>query len=348
MAKRANKKDRKSYSNTAINNLNTLFYSKVDNVWSDSGLADFFTKIEPIQTALAEKIEKLIPKNFIRVKELGSGADLTRWEIISKLKLKKIWQVTLTDFSDKSIPSVKTLSESKNFHFRSEKYNLLNPTPRLVKKNRYDAILATYVFDSIWFPEDFHYEKIKNTWHKTTYKLDVSKSYPKRNLLLKALENPSSIKSMQIDQFQYIYIKKKKAIVDINNLPYGGIISKYYAKKSKVSLNFPGGLIKKVIEAFEKQISPDGAFIIGDMAVNSKKGFTPKDSPNDKVIYMTDYLTSGKVAKFKVEDYGLAAIILKLKGFDVGLETVEDFIKNSGYEIPIKVRDHWIMTIRKV
>ena len=134
-----------------INNLNSLFYSKVDNVWSDSGLADFFTKIEPIQTALAEKIVNLIPKEFIRVKELGSGADLTRWEIISKLKLKGRWQVTLTDFSDKSIPSVKTFKDSENFLFGSEKYNLLNPTPRLVKKDRYDAILATYVFDSIFF-----------------------------------------------------------------------------------------------------------------------------------------------------------------------------------------------------
>ena len=84
------------------------------------------------------------------------------------------------------------------------------------------------------------------------------------------------------------------------------------------------------------------------MAVNTKKEF------------MADYLTSGKVAKFKVEDYGLAAFILKQNGFDVELVTVEDFISvacnsiiynavinNSGYEIPLKVRDHWIMIVKK-
>lgn len=330
-----------------INNLNSLFYSRVDNVWSDSGLADFFTKIEPIQSALAEKIENLIPKKFIRVKELGSGADLSRWEIISKLKLKRKWNVILTDFSEKSIPSVKTLSESKNFHFSSEKYNLLNQFPLLKKRDRYDVILATYVFDSIWFSQDNHYEKLGNIWHKTTYKLDIDKNYPKRKLLSKALKKTSSIKSTQIDQFQHIKIERKVDTIDINKVPYGGKISKYYKNKSKIRLNFPGGLINKIIEAFERQLTPSGLFIIGDMAINSKKGFIPKDSPNDKFIYMTDYMTSGKVAKFKVEDYGLAALILKQKGFDVELETVEDFIKNSGYEIPLKVRDHWIMTIKR-
>ena len=318
-----------------INNLNSLFYSKVDEVFKSSGLADFFTKIEPIQSALATKIEKLIPKKLIRVKELGSGADLTRWKIISKLRLKSKWQVILTDFSDKSIPNEKILSVRENFHIRSEKHDLLNPVPLLKEKDRYDAILATYVFDSIWFPQDAHYEKLGNDWYKTIYNLEVDKSYPKRKLLLKALKNDSSNESMQIEQFQHIFIKKRQDKVDINKVPYGGLISNYYKNKHKVSLNFPGGLINVIQEIFEKQISKGGVFIVGDMAVNTKKEL------------MDDYGTSGKVAKFKVEDYGLAAIILRQKGIDVELVTVEDFIKNSGYEVPLKVRDHWIMSVRK-
>lgn len=318
-----------------INNLNSLFYSKVDEVFKSTGLADFFIKIDPIQSALAAKIENLIPKNNIRVKELGSGADLTRWQIISKLKLERKWQVILTDFTGKSIPDVKALDVSENFHIRSEKYDLLNPTPLLKEKDRYDAILATYVFDSIWFPQDAHYEKLGNDWQKSTYNIEVNESYPKRKLLLKALLNGSSMKSMKIEQFQYIFIKKRQDSVNINKVPYGEIISKYYKNESKVSLNFPGGIINYVQEAFERQISYGGIFIVGDMAVNTKKEL------------MADYLTSGKVAKFKVEDYGLAAFILSQKGFDVELVTVEDFIKNSGYEVPLKVRDHWIMTVKK-
>ena len=39
------------------------------------------------------------------------------------------------------------------------------------RKNRVDVILATYVFDSIWFSEDYHLEKKNNTWFQAEYKL---------------------------------------------------------------------------------------------------------------------------------------------------------------------------------
>lgn len=347
MVTRTSKKSRENFNNVAINQLNFLLYSRVEDVFSKSGLADFFTKIEPVQIALAKKIEELIPKESIRIKELGAGADLTRWEIILGFDSKRKWQVILTDFSDNSIPDISLLAPGKNFTFTTEQYNLLDPLPPLKRKDKVDVILTTYVFDSIWFPQDAHLEKVDNKWYRAKYKITVDNNYSRKKLLSEALKIGYSPKALQTKDFQYICIEKGLDEVNIDVLQYGKVISKYYAHKSKVSLNFPGGLIKKLSEAFENQISSGGVFIIGDMAVNNPAGFIPKDSPNDKNIYMKDYATSGKAAKFKVEDYGIAQIILESVGFKVEVETVEDFIAKSGYEIPLRVKDHLIMIVKR-
>ena len=318
-----------SYSNTAINKFNSYFYSSLDDVYKESGLADFFTKIEPIQTALAKKIEKLINKQEISIIELGTGKDISRWQIISGHAIKK-WVVKLTDFTDNSLPMIDEVSQRKNFDFSTKKIDLLKPFITAREKNKVDVILATYVFDSIWFQKDLHLEKKNGKWYQAKYKL-----------------TGSFTKKMSISDFQKIEIEKRLEEVDIGKFEYGEIIAKYYSNKKTISLNFPGGLINKVVEAFDKQIAPGGAFINGDMAVNDKKGFIQKDTPSGKDFYMEDYFTSGKAAKFKLEDYGLAREVLETKGFKVELETVEDFVKDSGYQIPLAVKDHWIMVVKK-
>ncbi|MFV1917661.1 MAG: hypothetical protein ACC618_04250, partial [Patescibacteria group bacterium] len=326
------------YANDALNKINSLFYSSVDSAFKNTGLADFFVKIEPIQIALAKKIEELIPKTTIRIKELGSGKDTTRWEIISKQKSprpvgpqarrgKRKWDVILSDFSANTLPDLSRIKRSENIRFSTEKLDLLVPFKRLTEKEKVDVILTTYGFDSVWFAEDAHLEKIKNVWYRAKYKISP-------------LENVR-----EITDFQKIKIERKLEKVNLKNFEFGEHISEYYSNKTNVILNFPGGLIEKTKEAFEKQITKDGVFIIGDMAVDNRQGRIIKDSPNGDPVYMKDFKTSGKVAKFKVEDYGLAKIILETKGFNVELESVEDFIKNSGYEIPLEVKDHFVMVI---
>ncbi len=335
------------FSKTVINKYNSLFYSSTKGAFADSGLADFFIKIEPVQFALAKKIESLISKPIIRVKELGAGTSLARWKIICDLKSKKDWQVTLTDFSKNSLPNLENFATPKNFRFCSEQYSLLEPFVLLAKKDMVDIILTTYGFDSVWFEKDAHYEKKNNKWFRAKYALVVDEDCSYKKFLTKALKTGFSSKNLKIEDFQHISIKKKLAMVDINKVQYGKTIADYYSHKSEIAINFPGGLIKKVVEAFETQIATGGAFIIGDMAVNSREGFVKNGLPNGKSLFMDGYMTSGKVAKFKVEDYGLAKIILESKKYDVELVTVEDFINNSGYEIPLAVKDHWIMTVTK-
>ena len=318
-----------SYSNTAINKFNYHFYSRVDDVYKESGLADFFTKIEPIQIALAKKIEKLINKQEISIIELGTGKDFSRWQIISRHANKK-WVVKLTDFTDNSLPMIKEVYQRRNIGFSAKKIDLLKPFITAREKDKVDAILATYVFDSIWFQKDLHLEKKNGRWYQAKYKL-----------------TGIFTKKMSIPDFEKIKIEKRLEEVDVGKFEYGEIIAKYYANKKNIRLNFPGGLIGKIVEAFKKQISPGGVFINGDMAVNDKKGFIPRDTPSGKDYYMEDYFTSGKAAKFKLEDYGLAREVLESEGFKVELETVEDFVKNSGYQIPLVVKDHWIMIVKR-
>jgi hypothetical protein len=324
---------RKKPGTKSINKFNKLFYSKVENAFVKGVLADFFTKIEPVQYSLANLIVKSVKKNPIRVLEIGCGPDTARWKMINDILNDKHLEVRLTDFSSNVLPDIGKLNNAKH-KYSASKLNLLRGLKKLPQSSKYDVIIATYVFDSIWFPEDAHYEKKSDNWYKADYRVIINDSFLKKIQL-------------NIKDFNNIKIHKKLVKVDITSEKYGNIIKNYYKHIRELQINFPGGLIKKVIEAFENQLQNKGVFVIGDMAVASKSGHTETTTNNEKPFYMEDYETSGKVAKFKIEDYGLAKLILEKKGFKVELDTVEDFIRNSGYEIPLHIRDHLIIVITK-
>jgi len=317
----------------AINKYNSLFYTKVTDPFESGDVANFFTVIEPVQVALAKTIESLVNNKTIRVKELGVGTGIVRWGIIPAQTTKK-WEVVLTDFDKNVLPDISRLSRFENFTFSTKVQNLIKPFTDLGDDKKYDVLLTTYGFDSIWFPQDCHYEKINGNWWKANYSLEVDP-----NILKK--------KRLAIADFKDIIISKKLTEVSIDKEKFGKEIKKYYQHKKSVKINFPGGLIKKITESFDFQIADKGLFISGDMAVGTKAGKTGVDSPNGKRFAMRDFETSGKVAKFKIEDYGLAKIILEKRGFRVTLATVEDFVKRAGYEIPLSVKDHLIMKVQK-
>ena len=333
------------FTNDAINKYNSLFYSCVNNAFKVGGVADFFTKIEPMQIALARSIRNLVSKKTIRVKELGSGPDLTRWKIISETEPETKWEVVLTDFSKNVLPDIKSLKTSNNLSLKKEVFDVLKLLPKLKSEDKFDVFLTTYGFDSVWFPDDMHLEKQIGNWYQAKYKLAIDKKYHRYKLLSNALQKGYSLQLIKLKDFKYISIKKRLFKVNINDIKYGKTISEYYSLKSHVKINFPGGMINKIIEAFEKQIAKGGIFIIGDMAVNSKQGIIPPESRQDKAFYMDNYHTSGKVAKFKIEDYGLAKKILGSEGFKVNLDTVESYIHKVEYEIPLQVKDHLIMSV---
>jgi len=324
------------YSKSAINNYNSLFYSSVKDAFLEGQLADFFVKIDAISLAFAKKIEKLIPKDQVRVLELGTGSHFSRWEAIRNEETKKKWEVVLTDFTLNSLPKV--IKSTSQFSFKAKKLDVLKPFP----KNSVDVVLTTYGFDSVWFPEDIHLERKDGKWYEGRYKFEVSGK--RKKMILEALAKGRSL-GLFLTDFENISIRKKLFPTDLSQVKYKKQIEEYYPA-GDIKINFPGGLLAKVDEAFEKMIAPGGVFITGDMAVNSKKGVIPKNNYMGEVE-MKDYMTSGKVAKFKVEDYGLAKKILEKKGYRVELVTVEEFIAKSGQEIPLRVVDHLVMVVKR-
>ncbi len=116
-----------------------------------SGVADFLATNQSVQLALKSWLETLTPANPIRLLELGSGPRADRWQIIAKEPKTRDYQVTLSDFSHNALP--KNLDKLDQCILRAVKLDLLtDPFPM----RTFDVILATYVFDSIWFPEDMY------------------------------------------------------------------------------------------------------------------------------------------------------------------------------------------------
>lgn len=324
----------------AINRYNSLFYSKTQHPFSESGLADFFTNTRFIQEALKTFIEKNIDKKNIKILELGCGSDLSRWKTIISLPSTKNWEVTLTDFSKKILPDVTTL-QSKNFSFQTSEIDLLKPLCKQVE-NTFDVVLSTYTFDSVWGKEDIHLEKRGKTWSYALYDLEVIPKY-RRTFSL----NDSKKTKYEIKDFEKIAITKQLLPLNIMHFKYGKIIHEYYKQKTFVNINFPGNLIEKIDEFFAKSINRNGLFITGDIAVVEKTGKTTKRYSTDTVFGMDDYMTSGKVAKFKIEDYGLAKVILEEKGYKVDLMYLEEFLKKNGQKIPFPLSDHVFLIVRK-
>jgi len=113
--------------------------------------ADFLVTNVPIQLAIRHWIEKLCHHDPIRVLELGSGGRPTRWQIMSNSNLNRVWDITMSDFSLAVLPKQSELPQTNHISCTLGIMNLLtSPYP----KHIYDVILATYVFDSIWFEED--------------------------------------------------------------------------------------------------------------------------------------------------------------------------------------------------
>ncbi len=107
-------------------------------------------------------------------------------------------------------------------------------------------------------------------------------------------------------------------VEDISNEPYGEYISSEFEHHKAVKVNFPGGMIKRIREAFNNQISENGIFINGEVAVF-------EDSERDHAL--SAYGTSGDIGKYKVEDYLLAKRILEEEAnLKVEIYSLNDFV----------------------
>lgn len=124
---------------------------------NSSAAADFLAVNHQVQVALHHWIESLASDSSIRILELGSSSRPNRWQTISSLPTSHNWHVTLSDFTLDALPATALLPNTPSFYFSHKKIDLLrDPLPT----TQYDFILATYVFDAIWFPQDMYINRI--------------------------------------------------------------------------------------------------------------------------------------------------------------------------------------------
>ena len=315
-----------TYSRYNINVFNELFYKYAEKELINE-LPNLFTKLDLFNIALHRKITTELNSNVIKATELASGKKMDKWETFMKIDKKRKWRVLLTDFDKTLLPNPKTINNADNFKFITGIYSLFNNFPKLKPDEKHDVMLSTYTFDNLWLKDDLHLTKVNNAWYKKLYQLDLSK-------IEERIKNIKKRKKLDRQFFKDLRIKTKTTKINLSSVEHGAHIDDYYKNYKHVSVNYPGGLIKTVVNSYNNQLKKEGIFITADIATadNSKKtkGFK---SVNETV-------------KIKIENYALAKYILEKLGYGVELKNLHEFIKEAGIATPVKIHDHFVLAIK--
>lgn len=298
----------------AANAINSLYYSSAAAFTQEAKLATLYAKNELVNRALgAALVANTFPGKLLRVKELGSGAHTEHWNWLAASAVHHGAtgiDLTITDFTERPTPS----SGSSDIRFSSELYSLFDDMPDLPADRRYDAIVTTYGFDSVWQPEDIslHYDDGK--WYQNLYRTKIADWNPRKDELLAAMRTSTPLPDASPTDLEGITLEKAHTPISLDNHPF----ARYIAESDNPTINFPGGLIKRVVNAFETQLNDTGTFINGDVAYFGN----PKSHISGRPM------TSGVAARYKIEDYTIAKKILEREyGLNVALYSLGNFIK---------------------
>jgi len=333
-----------NFSSKTLNNLNSLYFSSCSDAFSkSSGLATFYVSRYQVQYAMMRKILDHVKKPVVKIHEICSGTVLSRWQFMEKyLPSGKKFDVTLSDIAENLVTDQQIAKMNLNkIKLSYEAYDLRNDFSEKPDNQKYDVLFTTYGFDSVWHEDDRVYEKIGGKWYLITFRLRVDPSTRHFDRVLAALRNGISSDPISLDDFHHVGIEIKVDQIDISKVEYGDVIEKTYSDYEFMMMNFSGGLIERVEQAFERQLTEGGMFMIGDV-VNYLPENGDKMDPN-----MNYFNTTGRVGKYKVEDYNLAEIILKQKGFKVEVHDIRKFTESYGKTFEEDSSDTYVMIVTK-
>ncbi len=235
-------------------------------------------------------------KAVMRVKELASSTKLDHWQFIvegMRHQGAKHIQAVLTDFVPHQLDP--RLAAYTDLGVGHEVYNVMDDLTQLPERERFNAFIATYTFDSIWQPEDMRLTRVGNQWYLSSYRLKVADWNPRRYELVAALREGRPLERARAQDYQGIFVEETRHKVDLSGHPYKDVIDQYPGKV----VNVPGGAIKRIRNAFDTQLHDDGIFVIGEvMQVREEAQSNPSQ-------------IAGLAARFKVEDYRLLKQILE-------------------------------------
>lgn len=344
-----------NFSTSAINEINALYYSCSFAFDADSQLASYFVESEPINIAFANFINQSFHDSEIRIKEICGGQRQRAWQTIGRNLSGKTVQLTYTDFNTPSLNGAEVTGLlGKNIVIEPGRYSLFEPMEIIPKPDRYHMMITTYGFDSVDLPEDITYQRIGGRFYRKLYRVKVSDAHVNKDKMLQALKTGTPFCGINLDDFlNGVFVEECNAIADLSKVPSGREIEKRFDKidhKRNHEINFPGGLIKRVVNAFDNQLKREGVFVIADVAVG------------DDLPYQEDVLTSGYVARYRSKDFVLAKQILEEKyDFKVDLYHESDFLDkyNSVWEGQFideeerkfaknkNLNNHYIMIVRR-
>ncbi len=220
-----------------FNKQNNKYYSSnTSGAFTENGVADILVSNVPLQKAILSFIEQKTEAQKIKLFEIASGKRLNRWEIIHQelaSQTHKAWDVTLSDFTSVALPSQNLLAKLDCSFLKIKNA----PTPVDISKelpkpewldseSKFNAVLTSYGFDSVWAKEDARYEKIGKAVFKNFELTDLSKQ----------------------EYGDYI-----QAFLDATH------------QEENTAINFAGGMLARINELFENYIEPNGFFISIDI-----------------------------------------------------------------------------------
>lgn len=225
--------------------------------------------------------------------------------------------------------------------FGYDAYDMRKPFETLDEQDKVDLMLVTYGFDSVWDESDAMYVKDHGEWHQIKYRVKVSPTAKNTDRLIEYLRNGYCAEGLSLDAFDDVIVETIAVPVDLDKVQYGGFVKKAYGGYEEARVSMPGLLVQRVKEAFEKQIKKNGYFIIGEVATYPIK-------EGEKIeLTIADYNTTGRVAKYKVEDFYVAEMILESMGFDAEVHDISKLAGKYGKKIDEDTADTWLMVVSK-
>jgi len=289
---------RPDFSFGAINDINQTYFQSPVAFDPSAGLARMFTHNLAVNAAIGALVgEHLAEKDEARIKELCCGPNTSHWRLRSEtVRAFNIGRVALTvcDLEPPALPDPPIAKAS----VRAERYSLFDDLPELPPGERYDAMVTTYGFDSVWQPEDMRVWRCGDQWFRAAYRIKVADWHPRGQELLHALRTGRALPGATATDYEGIFVEEAWLPIAATDIPYAGFLC---GRSTNRPTNVPGGMIKRIAQAFQGQLQPHGIFVSGDVidvATTGEWGNLASD-------------VSGVAERFKVEDYLLAARVLE-------------------------------------
>jgi len=311
------------FTTDAMNAINASYYASSVAFDTSTGLADMFVTNRPLNNALGNLMaaQATIPRSM-RIKELAGGPLNGHWEDIANgLRSGGVQNITLT-LTDFIAPKIEPRLFEAGLTLASERYSLFDTLPHLDEASRYDIITTSYGLDSVWQPEDICYRRLGTSWYQYMYRVKVADWSPRQTELLTALRARQPLDRAKAKDYDGTIVETAMEPVDLTTHPYGR-----YITSNGGMINFPGGLIARIVNAFETQLKHDGICISAD---------TGNFRYADCYLTDTDRGVTGIGARYRADDYKVAKQVFEeVFGFEVTLmgldELAEVYLVDTWY-----------------